>query len=119
MMKYEKELVIDPAFWGRGEGPSSRLLRGDGQMCCLGFACIQEGFAAEQILNKRLPSNLSSGGRLLLHTFLQSLRENEEVIAEINDDALIPSTPEGDMYRIARLQPYFDKLGIKLVLRGT
>lgn len=34
------KVVVDRQKWYRGQGPKeSKLLRTDGQMCCVGFAC--------------------------------------------------------------------------------
>ena len=45
MLKVE----VDRYTWYRGHNKGSRLLREDGDKCCVGFACLADGFPAESI----------------------------------------------------------------------
>jgi hypothetical protein len=46
------DVPVKRSQWYRGQGPEgSALLRDDGTMCCVGFACIAAGLTEEQIRN--------------------------------------------------------------------
>lgn len=49
-----KPLIINRLHWYRGNNSGSRLLRGDGTKCCLGFLAEECGATADQI--RRVPS---------------------------------------------------------------
>lgn len=45
--------------WYRGKGSkSSRLLRHDGTMCCLGFRCLAAGCTEDEIVGATLPHKI-------------------------------------------------------------
>lgn len=116
-----EELVIDPKTWFRGQGPDSMLRNPKGQMCCLGFYCLSRGKSAAEITGKRYPSyfvNHTLAG-FQYAVFKQEADPHADLegrIATINDDFRILVTPEGDQERIAKLQPWFERLGVRLVL---
>ena len=54
----ETNFVIDRSRWRTGEGGEHKtgsgetsLLNGHGYMCCLGFACLNQGLSEDQIRN--------------------------------------------------------------------
>ena len=50
-------VTVTRSTWYRGkDAMMSRLLRFDGQMCCLGFACLQAGILPAEMLNVSYPS---------------------------------------------------------------
>lgn len=49
------ELTIERSKWLRGNPINSTLLRGDGCMCCLGFACAAMGVPPVEMLERDLP----------------------------------------------------------------
>lgn len=53
-------VVVDRSRWYRGQSSKdSRLLREDGQMCCLGFACLALGASRDDIFNRSRPAQLT------------------------------------------------------------
>ena len=53
------KFTVKRSNWFRGEGSErSRLLRGDGKMCCLGFLALSCGFTEEEILQKPTPMQI-------------------------------------------------------------
>lgn len=115
------KLVLDPKTWYRGLGEAgSALYTDDERMCCLGFECVRRGYEADVKRGYGLPSEceLRIDDRMV---FTQDTSGSESIciestIAGINDDISIPVTREGDLERISKLQPYFDRLGVELVL---
>jgi hypothetical protein len=58
----EKRLVctVNRRTWARGgKNGLSRLLNGDGNMCCLGFLGVASGVSKESLFNKLTPGGLS------------------------------------------------------------
>ena len=46
------KVIVDREKWYRGHGgQESRLLREDGLMCCMGFACLAAGVSLNDIRN--------------------------------------------------------------------
>ena len=46
------DVIVDRTKWYRGQGyDESKLLRSEGQMCCVGFACLAAGLTPSQIEN--------------------------------------------------------------------
>ena len=60
------KLTIDRQKWYRGKIQGSMLLRDDGRMCCLGFACLAKGVPREQILHRGTPSVIGPSGDSIL-----------------------------------------------------
>ena len=48
---------VDRTKWLRGKGPS-QLLSPNGQMCCVGFFCLAEGYKPEDIANAKVYGEL-------------------------------------------------------------
>jgi hypothetical protein len=132
MIKPKKKLatlVLDPKRWLRGrlawatdcygeKEKDSYLLRpSDRLMCCLGFECRRRGLSEKQIEGAGLPSSvLPERSRAI---FLEPARgglDVESSIASINDNLSIPLTRKGDLARVRKLRPLFEKLGVRLVL---
>lgn len=92
------KLVIDRKKWYRGKGSTeSRLLREDGQMCCLGFDMLRRGFTEDQILDAGTPEEVDGlEGEIDGLVFLQesdddgtnyySPTETNEELVTVNDD---------------------------------
>jgi len=113
-------LVLDPDTWLRGEGsiPSALLRPYDGKMCCLGFECLRRGADKRAIESVKIPSGVRHHKikrRVFEAKEAPGLRR-EMAIAQINDDTGIPVTRAGDLKRVRKLRPYFEKLGVRLVL---
>ncbi len=55
-------VIVDRSRWYRGKGSvESRLRRSvDGQMCCLGFACLAAGHSEDDITEAATPLELRS-----------------------------------------------------------
>lgn len=109
-------LVIDKNRWYRGHGSDvSRLLRNDGQMCCLGFWCKMHGAEDEDILGRFYPP----GARMLPNgSFSDEPNSDEWFIEEDSGErasidgtiAFINDCPDiDDEERIAKLRPLFRK----------
>lgn len=106
------EVVIDRAKWYRGKGPQySRLLRVDGMMCCIGFACLARGNTPQRILNRLSPVSASRGGAINLSGLLGGDGFNTAECADmmsINDDMEI-----SDAERESELIPLAQQAGFK------
>lgn len=130
-MKTKKKLatlVLDPKRWLRGPMPNkapghdggSFLLRpGDELMCCLGFECLRRGVKAKSMLATAIPSDLARipGGKSAFTVEVNGYGDTlEREIATINDTDEIPRSRKGDLARVRKLRPLFEKLGVRLVL---
>lgn len=130
-MKTKKKLaklVLDPKRWLRGrlawrkddgflEKNSYLLRERDGRMCCLGFECVRRGLSESTIAGAGLPSEvLSDRGSKAFLAEVPGGVDLETCIAGINDDKVFAITRSGDLARVRKLRPLFEKLGVRLVL---
>jgi hypothetical protein len=123
-------LVLNPKLWLRGRlawvsigerGPkelNSYLVRpSDSRMCCLGFECRRRGLSAKALAGFGLPSQVLPATQIRPFLLLQSDGADLETgIARINDSTDLPLSRKGDLARVRKLRPLFEKLGVRLVL---
>lgn len=120
-------LELDPECWYRGNGSEgSRLLRPDGQMCCLGFEALSRGCTEEEIYEESFPSYI---GESIWDTVLldrsrlpEDLQEFlnlghvpdalEQAIGQVNDSPTIDEES-----RFAWLKLLFKQVDIDLRLK--
>ena len=119
----EKQMIkvtVKRSEWLRGEGAeASRLLRGDGKMCCLGFVCLALGATKEQILNKDSPLQLQKNTRFRVTNLLER-RELHCELHWVHHDAVCDAMElndyehTSDACKEGQLIPILAKVGIEL-----
>ena len=91
------KVIVDRTKWFRGHGiENSQLLRSDGRMCCLGFACLAAGLSPEQIGESQSPGPVYRVEKWP-ETLLSLIDKNEDHcnskigyrLMTLNDDMLI------------------------------
>lgn len=113
-LKKIKKVVVNCDVWLRGK--PGRLLNDDGDMCCLGFECVQRGFSKKEILNKTSPSELN---RTIpnMTTKLRGYFENNYLIFKcisINDSPII-----NDSERMSELKKLFRRRKITIQFKNV
>lgn len=88
-----KELIIDRNTWYRGRSSfSSKLLRHDGQKCCLGFLCLDNGFDEEEILDYAYVLGIKYKKPIENYTILQYLINYESIMLQSSTFANLATT---------------------------
>jgi len=109
------KVIVDRLKWIRGEGvKASFLLRpGDYKMCCMGFACEAAGISRENLLNKKVVTDVIDARCEIshpLHGFCSHLMVDAfdntvaGIIYMINDnEALTDSKRESRLIELGRM----------------
>lgn len=58
-----EKLVIDRSKWIRGIEDKAKLLDEKGNMCCLGFECIRQGFPSRVLLDELTPEDAANNDK--------------------------------------------------------
>ena len=102
------EVTVDREKWYRGHGGyESRLLREDGLMCCMGFACLAAGVSLNDIRNVSSVErvNLNSAINLTFRT------ENYTTLYYANDVRSYEG--QGEQERETRIKELGERVSIE------
>lgn len=106
-----REFVIDRAKWARGGmGGRARLLNDEGNMCCLGFACLRAHRKTKGImLDRAYPSGVGIKSYLIR----RAGGDLERQIAGVNDaGTLSPAERESTLRKL------FAVVGLRPIFKG-
>lgn len=110
------KFTVDRKRWLHGEGEQrSCLLRSDGRMCCLGFACLAAGHTEDEIRDVATPNGLTRrrDGRCLLPNYNASQIGDA---MEWND--CVPDAEFSDAEREAKITERLAQIGLEVSFEG-
>jgi hypothetical protein len=115
--EYRHEFTVKRSEWYRGRTESgSRLLRRDGQKCCVGFLCLSTGSPEKSLAERSAVHSLNSAARVpgwLAALFVVTLGPGPtDWGASIYSDNDSPMLSENERER--RLTALFAEKGIKV-----